>query len=234
MTTDDPRFDDHDLDELALDELGLADVLADPDLWADPEPGDADAIVALIAAEAAATTPAEAATAPADTATASPDAATAPVVDLAERRRARAGLGQTLLTAAAGALLALVAWNVVAAVAGGAGDGGVDLALEGTELAPSASADVTVVVGTLGTRIDLDVSGLEPAPEGFYYEAWLRQSPEVGVSAGTFHLRGGDGSVELWAGVDPADYPLLTVTLQPEGLADSSGQVVLKGTVAQE
>jgi hypothetical protein len=48
------------------------------------------------------------------------------------------------------------------------------------------------------------------------------------VSAGTFHLRGGgDAEIELWAWVDIEDYPLFTVTLQPEGLAPYSGQVVL-------
>ncbi|MBV1894375.1 MAG: anti-sigma factor, partial [Ilumatobacteraceae bacterium] len=70
------------------------------------------------------------------------------------------------------------------------------------------------------------------APDGFYYEAWLRKSPEVGVSAGTFHLRGGDGSIQLWAGVALDEYPILTVTLQTEGGgAASSGIVVLAGKI---
>ncbi len=106
------------------------------------------------------------------------------------------------------------------------------VALGGTDLAPDASAEAAVSNTALGTVLILDVRGLEPAPEGQYYEAWLRQSPEVGVSAGTFHLRGGDGSIELWAGVTPEDYPLITVTLQEEGGgAASSGQVVLAGRV---
>ncbi len=106
------------------------------------------------------------------------------------------------------------------------------VALAATELAPGAEAVADVVATPLGTRIILDVRGLPPAPEGQYYEAWLRQSPEVGVSAGTFHLRGGDGTIELWAGVTVDTYPLITVTLQEEGAgAASSGRVVLKGSV---
>ena len=53
---------------------------------------------------------------------------------------------------------------------------------------------------------------------------------DVGVSAGTFHMRGGDGSIELWSGVSPDDYPLVTVTIQQEADgAESSGRVVLRG-----
>jgi hypothetical protein len=64
------------------------------------------------------------------------------------------------------------------------------------------------------------------------YEAWLRKDADVGVSAGTFHLRGGDGELELWAGVSIEDYPLVTVTLQDEADPVSSGQVVLRALVA--
>ena len=83
----------------------------------------------------------------------------------------------------------------------------------------------------IGTRIILDVAGLPPAEPGTYYEAWMRVDAETGVSAGTFHLRGGDGEIELWSGVTAADYPLLTVTVQDEGQAASSGVVVLRGRI---
>lgn len=111
----------------------------------------------------------------------------------------------------------------------------VELALAGTDLAPQAQAQALIHEGTLGVRIRLDVSGLAPSPEGTYYEAWVRKSPEVGVSAGTFHLRGGDGAIDLWAGVSTEDYPLITVTLQQEGDGPaSSGKVVLKGRLEAE
>jgi hypothetical protein len=104
----------------------------------------------------------------------------------------------------------------------------VEVALAATDLAPEATATAAISAPGAGTRIVLDVAGLEPAPPGQYYEAWLRKDAEVGVSAGTFHLRSGDCEIELWAGVSTSDYPLLTVTLQDEAQTESSGKVVLK------
>jgi len=106
-----------------------------------------------------------------------------------------------------------------------------EVALAGTDLAPDAAAEVGIDNQPGGTRIILDVSNLDPAPPGRYYEAWLRKSPEVGVSAGTFHLRGGSEPIELWAGVSVEDYPLITVTLQDEAQTESSGEVVLKAKI---
>ncbi|MFT6291042.1 MAG: hypothetical protein ACJAR2_001642 [Ilumatobacter sp.] len=151
----------------------------------------------------------------------------APVTELASRRRIQWG---SVLLGAAAALVLCVGALVVFQV-GGAQTGGsdVELALASTELEPDATGQAAVTSTPNGTRILLSTSGLPPAPEGSYYEAWLRTGPEFGVSAGTFHLRsGGDAEIELWAGVEIADYPLFTITLQPEGLATSSGQVVLK------
>lgn len=117
-----------------------------------------------------------------------------------------------------------VAAAVVVLVAASVVDGdadrsttGVALALSGTELAPAAAAVATVTDTPLGTRIDLDVSGLAPAGDDEYYEMWLRSGDGGAVSAGSFHLRGGDGSIELWAGVSLVDYPELIVTRQLEG-----------------
>jgi hypothetical protein len=92
---------------------------------------------------------------------------------------------------------------------------------------------VTIAETPLGTRLILDVAGLPPAAPGQYYEAWMRTGPEAGVSAGTFHLRGGDGEIELWAGVTLDAYPLFTITIQDEADPLSSGRVVLKGRVAE-
>lgn len=116
----------------------------------------------------------------------------------------------------------------------GSGADGVPFALAGTDNAPGASAEATVAVLQSGTRIILDVSGLPPAEPGTYYEAWMRIDAETGVSAGTFHLRGGDGTIELWSGVLPSGYPLITVTLQNEAQTESSGVVVLKGLLDVE
>lgn len=114
---------------------------------------------------------------------------------------------------------------------------GTELALTATDLAPDAVGVVEIIDTPNGTVLLLDVSGLPPAPAGSYYEAWVRKDAEVGVSAGTFHLRGGgsdsdsgsDSEIELWAGVTTNDYPLFTITLQDEADPVSSGRVVLRG-----
>ena len=52
------------------------------------------------------------------------------------------------------------------------------------------------------------------------------------VTIGTFHMQGGDDTVELWSGVPLDEYPTLTVTLQDEGGGqESSGRVVLTGVI---
>lgn len=131
----------------------------------------------------------------------------------------------------AGVAAAIVLFAGFAFVVGGDDRDGVELALDSTELAPEAQGVVEIVGTPNGTVLLLDVSGLPPAPEGSYYEAWLRQDAEVGVSAGTFHLRGGGGEIELWAGVTTEDYPLFTITIQDEAEPVSSGRVVLRGLV---
>ena len=62
-----------------------------------------------------------------------------------------------------------------------------------------------------GTRVHLDISGLDEAPDGFVYELWF-SAGDVYVSAGTF--RGTDG-VQLRSGVRRGAYPRLWVTLEP-------------------
>lgn len=129
---------------------------------------------------------------------------------------------------AAAAIVVLIGASVVDRDAN-RGTTGVAVALAGTELAPAASAVARVADTPLGTRIDLDVSGLAPAGKGEYYEAWLWNFDGDAVSAGSFHLRGGDGSIELWAGVGLVDYPRMTVTRQREGDGvEPSGEVVLR------
>lgn len=106
---------------------------------------------------------------------------------------------------------------------------GVAVGLTGTDLAPDAAAVATVTDTPLGTRIDLDVSALAPAGEDEYYELWMWDADGDAVSAGSFHLRGGVGEIELWAGVGLADYPTMTVTVQREGAGTSpSPDVVLR------
>lgn len=185
----------------------LTALLADEAIWEPLDTVMEDSIVAAIAIEAQ----------------------PSPVVTSITAARSR----RPMFLASAAAALVLVVVGLFAI--GGESDDptGIELALVATELAPDASGAVTIAETPLGTRLILDVGGLPPAANGQYYEAWLRTGPEVGVSAGTFHLRGGDGQIELWAGVTVADYPLFTITIQDEGDPLSSGQVVLKGRVAE-
>jgi len=102
-----------------------------------------------------------------------------------------------------------------------------DVVLAGTRLAPGASATARLHATPSGLAIELDVWGLAPSRPGYYYQAWMK-GPRGLVTIGTFHLRGGPGTVELWSAVTLTDYPTITVTREPEdGNPASSGRVVL-------
>ncbi len=218
----------------------LAAMLSEPMVWEETNPATEDAIVAAILAEAASAeqadvVPEERSVAPKATGTAPAQASgeanghKSTVVSLADRRRSF--IAPFVAGVAAAALIVAGLGGFTNISIPGFGEDSIELALAGTDLAPDASASAEISETPQGTRILLDVSGLPPAEPGTYYEAWLRTGPDEGVSAGTFHLRGGDGEIEMWAGVTVDDYPLVTVTIQPEGLPESSGTVVLKGTV---
>jgi hypothetical protein len=94
--------------------------------------------------------------------------------------------------------------------------------LAGTELARSATAEGTVRETAGGVAITMRVSGLTAAALGTYYAAWLSAPDLEPVPVGSFHLRGGDQEVELWAGVDTAAYQTITVTLEPAAVRGRS------------
>jgi hypothetical protein len=103
-------------------------------------------------------------------------------------------------------------------------------ALAATSLAPGASGSASVHATGSGFRITLDVHNLPPAPQGSFYEAWLKDATGSLVAVGTFHARQDGNGIVLWSGVDPHRYSTMTVTIQQEGRAPvSSGRVVLKG-----
>jgi hypothetical protein len=185
------------------------DLLADDAVWAEPSPRGAGDLLAAIQAE-------------------SPDTA----LRAARPSPPRAGLGahrRLILSAAAGLVILTGALGILLRV-GEDGDGR-SVEVAGTELAPDASAVARVDETGSGVAIELDVRGLPPAEPGTYYQAWMK-GPDGLVTVGTFHLRGGDDSIELWSGVPPDRYPTLTVTLQQEGAGqESSGRVVLSGDI---
>ena len=103
------------------------------------------------------------------------------------------------------------------------------VAMTGTDLAPAAAGVASLRPTPSGWYIRLDVSGLPAAPEGTYYQGWVWNDDE-GVSIGTFHLRDGDDAVVLWSGVDVAEYPAISVTLEDEGAGpEASERIMMKG-----
>jgi len=179
--------------------------LARADVWDEPQAGLEDDIVAAIRAEPA-------------------------TIDVARARRQRR-MPRWLLAAAAVAVLAVGAVVIIRATSNDeqvAGDT-TETTLAGTNLAPDATAKAFFTPTPAGLKILLDADGLAGAAPGHMYEAWISDG-KIRVSAGTFHLRNGHNPIELWAGTDDPSFHEITVTLEPiDGVAESSGQVVLAG-----
>ncbi len=146
------------------------------------------------------------------------------------RRRPRRSLASRSIAFAAGVAAALA---VVVAVGLFRGGDGYSVEIAGTELAQLATGIVTIENTPSGVSIELDVEGLPPAPEGFYYQAWMKGESGA-VTVGTFHARADGSDIVLWSGVSIANYPTLTVTIQEEGAgAESSGQLVMTADLTQ-
>jgi Anti-sigma-K factor rskA, C-terminal len=240
----------------------LAELLRDAATWAEPEPGGADALLAAIRAErgedvdvwpARATDPSpwSAAYGRAEAVDGSRSGAysAAGAIDGVPRRAAhrsvdRAGATQAAPArhprwrwpaAAAAAALVLVVGTAALFVVVQDDDErrphGETFDIAGTELAPEASAVATVDSQPAGVAIVLDVHGLPPAAPGTYYQAWVEGGAGK-VTVGTFHMRGGDGWIYLWSGVEAERYPMLRVTLEHEGDGEqASDDVVLVGAI---
>ena len=219
----------------------LGSLLGDPALWAEPSPGVEDAVLAAIASLASDSGLPGATstnTAPAGTGLDNPEptllsARSRPYrqpeeisLDKSHRRRRR----WILAPLAAAAAIAAAALATLAVVNNHTSTSSELVALSGTDLAPKATAEARIEEQPNGARIVLDLRDLPPAPPGTFYAAWvLRDEPKSRVAAGTFHMRGGDGTIELWAGVSTESYRTLSVTLQSEDDPAGPGQVVLRG-----
>jgi hypothetical protein len=148
-----------------------------------------------------------------------------------QRREARHNPLPWWLAAAAALIVVIAGIVVVTGTDDDASDGpgGVAFALTATELAPGASATARFRATPAGLLIVFEASGLPGAGPDEMYEAWITNG-DVRVSCGTFHVRGGDDRISLWAGTDDPSFDTITVTLEPlDGDAASSGQVVLRG-----
>jgi Anti-sigma-K factor rskA len=195
-----------DSDDNELLEPDIVALLRDPTLWAEPSDTLEDRVAAQIAEEHRV------------------------VVPIGRTHRAWPGrLAAAALGAAAAALVVLIA---VPRDDGQQADAHVDVV--GTQLAPGISGRAGITSVTSGVRIDFSVKGLPRRDGGDFYEGWLKNCAGTElVPIGTYHdLDAATG----WAGVDPADFPLLTVTREhvaaPKDAAQgSSGEVVVTATL---
>jgi hypothetical protein len=191
-----------------LDEMRA--LLADPAMWAEPDPSLEQRVVDEIAAAGG----------------------QHGGTDELAARRARRSRGW--LVAAAAAVVAVLAGIGIGIAASGNNANQPQqftAALQATPLAPNASGHATMTKTTGGWRITINATGLPRRDNGKYYEAWLKNSAGVLVPIGTFNE---PKHVTLWAGVPPSDFPTLSVTRQRVGGGEeSSGQVVLAGQAVQ-
>ncbi len=204
----------------------IAELLASETVWAEADPRLEDSILAQIAAESDWSP---------EQAQQSGAAEADPAADLDDnvvplRRKSR----QWFIVGVAAVAVLFAALGFAVGQLDSPASDDFEIAMAGTDIAPTANATAAIKATGLGLRIRLDISGLEPAPDGSYYQAWIRNQDGGAVTAGTFHMRGGDGEIELWSGVLMDEYPIITVTLQSEGDgAQSSGVLVLRGVLEQ-
>lgn len=139
------------------------------------------------------------------------------VVPLRPRRSAAVRWGG----AAAAAVLLVVAVGVGIVVTRPDGPSGTTVALVAADSGTGRGTAVVSSVGG-GREVHLDVAGLPANPPGTYYECWFVGQGDTAeqpnrVSAGTFTV-GSDGTatVTLVSAADPARFPKLGVTLEPD------------------
>jgi len=184
----------------------LRALLADPAVWAEPDPGLEDQVVAAIAAER----------------TSGSSSAT-------HRRRGDRGRRPWITVAAGAAAVLVVVGIAVSRATGGSSPQRFAATLTGTALAPSASGSATLTRTDAGWRIVLHTTGLPRLDNGSYYQAWLKNGAGILVSTGTFNQ---GPTVTLWAGVSPVEFPTVTVTEQlANGKPTPSDTRVLVGQV---
>jgi Anti-sigma-K factor rskA len=130
------------------------------------------------------------------------------------RGRRRRLAWSRLAFAVAGALAAALVGIVLAVGGKRAGPERLAMVVVGTALAPRAHGTATLTRTSSGWEIHLTVTGLPHIAGGRYYEGWLQDTGGDRVAIGTFNDA---RDVTLWAGVAPAKFTVLTVTVQRIG-----------------
>jgi len=147
----------------------------------------------------------------------------------AQQRPQRASSRGLFAIGAAATAAAVVVAVCIALFGSGTSPDRFQVALAGTELAPSAHGEATLTKTDSGWNIEFYAEGLPRLDGGRFYEAGLKSADGSLVPIGTFN----EGeNVMLWAGVSPRDFPTLTVTReQADGDQASSGEKVLAGEI---
>ena len=154
-----------------------------------------------------------------------PRAAHAEVVVLADRRRT----GWVLAAAAAVIVVAGIVGGIVA-TRGSSPSGTVVASASLQPLEGSATAQAKLVRSGGRLRLQLIAHQMSAAPPGQYYELWLMdRSITIPVSLGSMT---GSTTVTIPAGVDTTKFPVVDISLQPNGHPAYSGHSVLRGTLA--
>jgi anti-sigma-K factor RskA len=160
------------------------------------------------------------------------DRAAAPTAPPVPRRRRRRPV--LALSFGAAALSAAAALLVLAMRPGPTGALELQAVLAGTS---GARAEIEVRKTGIGRVIELRTDDLEILPRGAYYELWFVGPGDTPadpnrISAGTFHPdENGRSHVTFAAAVDPARYPVLSVTAEPgDGDPRPTGPEVLRSS----
>lgn len=147
----------------------------------------------------------------------------------------RATLGARPAVALACAAL-VVGIGLGAALLAGGGDDAAGpapqvVALDRFDDGPVGARGTATVALVDGVReVTIDTRGLKPSAPGTSYEVWMIRDADDMVGLGTFKVGAeGRATVTLPAGVSPADYPVMDVSIQhDDGPATHSGVSVLR------
>ena len=180
----------------------LADLLADPSTWSEPEAGLGDDVVHAVT-----------------------EAAASPAATKTRARRPR-----RLVTSLVGVAAAIVLVSGAVLVVRQSAGPDFRAQLTASGVAPSARGSADISKTSAGFRIVLDARGLPKLGSGEYYQAWLKNPAGTLVPIGTFSSS--DSRVTMWSGVSPQEFRTITVTIESaDNNQSSSGRRVLTGDV---
>ncbi|MGE0028638.1 MAG: anti-sigma factor [Thermoleophilia bacterium] len=148
--------------------------------------------------------------------------------------RRRAGARAVAALAAAAAAGALLALGIACGVGGGA-DGALELAgVLRSDATAAVAGSVEVRRTALGREVHLRSDDLPVLPVGRFYEVWFvapddRPGAPHRISAGTFHPDAhGHSDLTLHAAVDPARFPVVSVTAEDGADGPGPGREVAR------